>query len=66
MEDKLLQQLKELQHIHDNMDNNLLTPEKIEELLSKLETVVDNSEKTLNNLVTKINDNEETIHNTQG
>jgi hypothetical protein len=66
MEDKLLQQLKELQHIHDNMDSNLLTPEKIEELLSKLETVVDNSEKTLNNLVTKINDNEETIHNTQG
>jgi hypothetical protein len=66
MEDKLLQQLKELQHIHDNMDVKSITPEKIEEILSKLETVVDDSEKTLNNLVTKINDNEETVHNTQG
>jgi len=66
MEDKLLQQLKELQDIHDNMDVKSITPEKIEEILSKLETVVDDSEKTLNNLVTKINDNEETVHNTQG
>jgi hypothetical protein len=66
MEDKLLQQLKELQHIQDNMDVKSITPEKIEEILSKLETVVGDSEKTLNNLVTKINDNEETVHNTQG
>ena len=55
MEDKLLQQLKELQHIHDNMDAKSLTPEKIEELLSKLETAVNDSEKTLNNLVKQIN-----------
>jgi hypothetical protein len=66
MEDKLLQQLKELQHIHDNMDVKSITPEKIDEILSKLETVVDDSEKTLNNIVKKINDNEETVHNTQG
>ena len=66
MEDKLLQQLKELQHIHDNMDAKSLTPEKIEELLSKLETAVNDSEKTLNNLVKQINNNEETVHNTQG
>ena len=66
MEDKLRQQLKELQDIHDNMDDKSLTQEQIDELLSKLEEAVDNSEKTLNNLVTKINNNEETVHNTQG
>jgi len=66
MEDKLLQQLKELQHIHDNMDVKSITPEKIEELLSKLEIAVNDSEKTINDLVKKINDDEETVHNTQG
>ena len=60
MEDKLLQQLKELQHIHDNMDAKSLTPEKIEELLSKLETAVNDSEKTLNNFVIKNKINENT------
>ena len=66
MEDKLLQQLKELQHIHDNMDVKSITPEKIEEILSKLELAANDSEKVINDLVKKINDNEKTIHNTQG
>jgi predicted nucleic acid-binding Zn-ribbon protein len=66
MEDKLIQQLKELQRIYEEMNTNSLAVEKIDEILSKLETVVDDSEKTLNDLVKKINDNEETVHNTQG
>jgi hypothetical protein len=66
MEDKLMQQLKELQDIYKDMNTHSLALEKIEEILSKLETTVEDSEKTLNDLVIKINDNEETIHNTQG
>ena len=66
MEDKLLQQLKELQKIYDERNTSSLAVEKIEEILSKLETSVNDSEKTLNNLVKQINNNEETVHNTQG
>jgi tetrahydromethanopterin S-methyltransferase subunit B len=66
MEDKLMQRLKELQDIYEDMNTHSLAVEKIDEILSKLETVVDDSEKTLNDLVKKINDNEETVHNTQG
>jgi hypothetical protein len=66
MEDKLMQQLKELQRIYEEMNTNSLAVEKIDEILSKLEIAADNSETIINNLITKINDNEETIHNTQG
>jgi hypothetical protein len=66
MEDKLMQQLKELQRIYEEMNTNSLAVEKIDEILSKLEIAADNSETIINNLITKINDNEETVHNTQG
>jgi len=66
MEDKLMQRLKELQDIYEDMNTHSLAVEKIEEILSKLEAAAEDSEKVINDLVKKINDNEETIHNTQG
>jgi hypothetical protein len=58
MEDKLMQQLKELQRIYEEMNTNSLAVEKIDEILSKLEIAADDSETIINNLITKINDNE--------
>jgi len=66
MEDKLMQRLKELQDIYEDMNTHSLAVEKIEEILSKLEAAAEDSEKVINDLVKKINDDEETIHNTQG
>ena len=66
MEQSLQNTLNELELMKASLETGNTSLDSIEEVVLKLNAIVDDSEKSLNNLIIQINNDEETVHNTEG
>ena len=66
MEQSLQDTLNELELMKASLETGNTSLDSIEEVVLKLNAIVDDSEKSLNNLIIQINNDEETVHNTEG
>lgn len=66
MEQPLQNTLNELELMKASLEAGNISLDSIEEIVSKLNAIVNNSEQSLNNLIIQINNDEETVHNTEG
>jgi hypothetical protein len=66
MEQSLQDTLNELELMKASLETGNTSLDSIEEVILKLNAIVNDSEKSLNNLIIQINNDEETVHNTEG